>query len=377
MNARDRFLAITRFEMPNRIPLWDLEGFSEQAIRLWCRQGFPLGATPGAYFPFDHRLSGAYFPFDHRLLSDSIRLDEDPLPNFVPRKLEESEEWVTLVDRYGFTVKRLKHQLVSPTVYYYVGGLVEGEEDWERLKARYDPTDVRRYPKSWSEEFVAYSRSVSHPLGLFQYWGPGRACKNGYTMGLKQFLLALHDRPKLVESMFSFWADFLIELLREMVTKASLDYVFFSDDGLGFKGKSLVSPASYRHFWMPHHRRVNEFLRAQGVRCVGFYSSGNFEALIPAMLEAGYNAFAPLECAAGMDARRLRREYGRDVLLLGNLSREAFQRGPDAIEGEFYAKVPWLVEQGGYVPALDDLVMPDIPFGHYSHYVELVNRFTG
>jgi hypothetical protein len=85
--------------------------------------------------------------------------------------------------------------------------------------------------------------------------------------------------------------------------------------------------------------------------------------------------FAPLECAAGMDAVALRRQYGHDALLLGNLSRAAFQSGPRAIEEEFYAKVPYLMEQGGYIPALDDLVMPDIPFAHYAHYVKLVSGF--
>jgi len=366
LNARERFQAIMQFQGPDRLPLWDLEGFSEQAVRLWCQRGFPLGATPESYFPFDHRL-----------LSGSVRLDEDPLPNFVPRKVDEDAEWVTSIDRYGFRVKTLKRQSVSPTVYYYVGGLVESEEDWEQLKGRYNPTDSRRYPKSWGDEFIVYSQSAAHPFGLFQYWGPGRASKNGYTLGLEEFLLALYDKPALVESMFSFWADFLIKLLREMVTKAKLDYVFISDDGLGFKGRALISPAAYRRFWLPHHRKVNDFLRAHGVRYIGFYSSGNFEMLIPAMLEAGYNMFAPLECAAGMDAMKLRKEYGREVLLLGNLSREAFQRGPEAIEEEFYAKVPWLMEKGGCIPALDDLVMPDIPFAHYSHYVELVNRFSG
>jgi len=354
------------FEQPDRLPLWDLEGFTEQAIRLWCQQGFPLGMTP------QH-----YFEFDHRLLADSIRLDVDPIPNFMPRKIAEDEEWVTSVDRYGFKVRTLKRQAVSPTVYYYVGGLVESWDDWERLKHRYDPRDPRRYPKSWGEDFVAYSQTASHPFGLFLYWGPGRASKNGYTLGLEEFLVALHDKPDLIRDMFSFWGDFLIELLREMVEKARIDYVFLSDDGLAFKHKALVSPEAYRRFWLPHQRKVTDFLRSHGVNLIGFYGSGDYTTLMPVLLDAGFNLFAPLECAAGMDAVQLRKEYGRDVVLVGNLSREAFMVGPEAIEEEFYTKVPYLFDRGGYIPALDDMVLPDIPFAHYMHYVELVNRFSG
>ncbi|MGQ9555452.1 MAG: hypothetical protein ACUVWR_15225, partial [Anaerolineae bacterium] len=43
MNSRQRFQAIMHFQSPDRVPLWDLEGFTEEAIRRWCCQGFPPG----------------------------------------------------------------------------------------------------------------------------------------------------------------------------------------------------------------------------------------------------------------------------------------------------------------------------------------------
>lgn len=254
MNPRQRFQRIMHFAQPDRLPLWDLEGFAEQAIRLWCQQGFPLGTTPQLYFPFDHRL-----------LADSVRLDVDPIPNFMPRKVAEDGEWVTTIDRYGFKVKTLKLQAVSPRAYYYVGGLVKSWSDWEMLKRRYDPRDPRRYPKSWSEDFVAHSRTTDGPFGLFLYWGPGRASKNGYTLGWEEFLVALYDQPDLIHAMFSFWGEFLIELLREMMERAQIDYVFLSDDGVAFKHKALVSPETYRRFWLPYQTKVTDFLR--GARC--------------------------------------------------------------------------------------------------------------
>ena len=49
--------------------------------------------------------------------------------------------------------------------------------------------------------------------------------------------------------------------------------------------------------------------------------------------------------------------------------------GPAAVEKEFHAKVPPLMEAGGYVPAPDDLIMPDMPYASVRRYVDLVREF--
>ena len=49
--------------------------------------------------------------------------------------------------------------------------------------------------------------------------------------------------------------------------------------------------------------------------------------------------------------------------------------GPKAVEKEFYSKVPTLMEQGGYIPAADDMILPDISFESFSHYVNLIKSY--
>lgn len=49
---------------------------------------------------------------------------------------------------------------------------------------------------------------------------------------------------------------------------------------------------------------------------------------------AGVDKIRPLERAAGMDARKLRREYGRDLILMGNVDKRALAEGREAIDKE-------------------------------------------
>ena len=358
MTSRERFRAIMSFHTADRVPLWDLEGFTEEAVRRWCSQGFPPGRDVYEYVAFD----GNTF----------VPVSASPWPSFVRRTVSSDSEWTTYVDEFGFTVKRLKAQAVSPTIYYYLDGSVHSHDDWQAMKRRYDPRDVRRLPPDWGDELLALYRSSGSPVGLSMHWGPGRGPKNGYMLGQERFLHTLYDDPDFVRDIFDFWADFAIELWRPVVEQVPIDYVVLNEDGLAYKTSTLVGPATYRSLWMPYVKRLIDFLRSHGVGIFSFYTSGNIEPLVPTLLETGFNLFGPNEVAAGMDAVKLRREYGREVLLYGNIARQALMEGPEAVEREVLGKVPWLMEQGGFIPAVDDMIMPDISFAAFMRYVELI-----
>ena len=86
-------------------------------------------------------------PLDPKVI---VRLDTDPIPSFVPRRVDEDSEWRTNIDHYGFTVRTSKRQSVGPTVYYYLDGPVQGPRDWEEMKRRFDASDPRRRPRATS-----------------------------------------------------------------------------------------------------------------------------------------------------------------------------------------------------------------------------------
>lgn len=360
MTSRERFRAIMNFQEPDRVPLWDLEGLTEEAVRRWCCQGFPPGRDEREYIGFDGNI---FLP-----------VGTGPIPSFVQRTVSSDAEWTTYIDEFGFTVRRLKAQAVSPIVYVYTKGSVHSREDWEEMKKRYNPGDIRRLPNNWGEELLSYYRSASSPLGLSMMWGPGRGPKNGYMLGFENFLHILHDDPAFIHDIFDFWADFTIALWSPIVEALPVDYVVLNEDGLAYKTSTLIGPDTYRKFWQPYVSRVIDHLSARSVKYFSFYTSGNIEPLIPTLLDTGFNLFGPLEVAAGMDAIKLRKEYGREVRLYGNIGRQALMDGPEAVEREVYAKVPWLMEQGGYIPAVDDMILPDISFASFMRYVELIRE---
>jgi len=41
------------------------------------------------------------------------------------------------------------------------------------------------------------------------------------------------------------------------------------------------------------------------------------------------------------------------------------------------SKVPFLLEQGGYIPCVDHAVPPDVTFENYCYYINLMREVAG
>jgi len=93
------------------------------------------------------------------------------------------------------------------------------------------------------------------------------------------------------------------------------------------------------------------------------------------LTETGY--VWPLEVAAHNDAVALKKKYGKDLILSGNIDKRALIKGKETIREEVMSKVPFLLETGGYFPFVDHEVPPDITFENYCNFMNLMREVAG
>jgi hypothetical protein len=99
--------------------------------------------------------------------------------------------------------------------------------------------------------------------------------------------------------------------------------------------------------------------------------------LIPVLMEHGLDCLWACEVSnEAMDYRSLRKEFGRELRMIGGIDLDALREGKEAIRREVEEKVPPLLEQGGYVPLADGRVRVDIPFENYLYYRHLLEKVT-
>jgi uroporphyrinogen-III decarboxylase len=129
----------------------------------------------------------------------------------------------------------------------------------------------------------------------------------------------------------------------------------------------------YEEFVLPSYDPLLQVLRRRGIETLIFITYANARLLIPSILKWGFNCLWACEVSVdAMDYRDLRREFGRDLRLIGGIDLDALRKGRDAIREEIEAKVPSLVADGGYVPLADGRVREDVAFEDYAYYRQLL-----
>ncbi len=369
MTHRERFHRVLSFDTAVQVPNYELCCWG-QTVERWLVEGLPQDthlAQTGDFF-----WGEPCFGLDGRGFA---LLDIGMRPAFAYEVLAEDDRYVTARHTNGILTRALKEGTVRGTrmsMDQYLEFPVTDRASFARLKERYDPHDPARYPEGWVGQVAAW-RERDYPVGLLGNATFGLYSQLRSWVGTEHISYLFHDDPAFVEEMVGFNTDFLLALVEPALQQVEFDFFNFFEDFAG-KGGPLLSPATFRRFFLPSYRRIIERFRQAGITSFWLDSDGDPQVLIPLMLEAGITCLWPLEQASGMDPLRLRREYGRDLALFGAIDKRELTKDRAAVEREVHAKLPPLLESGGYFPCLDHAFPPDISYENFCHYIELKAR---
>jgi len=338
------------YEPLDRLPIIAIEPYEQSVIQRWRREGLSPDESPESFFGLDR--------------FDFVPINFSPIPGFDCRVISEDDQYVVQLDWLGSTVRRRKE---APSMYYgHIDHPIKTRRDWESYRERFVPNLAERLPTDWGTETIRRLNQSDNPVGLFPF--PFFFRLGFYAMGMERFLTAFYEEPDLIHDIFSFWADFVCRLIEPVLQDVKVDFLLLAED-LAYKTSTHISPRIYAEFWHPHQDPVIQLARRYGVPLIVMWTSGNHEPLLNDMIEHGFNCTWPLERQAGLDARQLRKRYGRCLRLGGNIAKEAAIAGPAAIDREIERLAP-VIHDGGFLPALDDMVPEEVPFSHYKHLID-------
>ena len=387
MPDRERFLAICRGKRPGDLSILDwFQRHYEETPKEWIKQGAPKEilstAAYNRYFQFDH-----LYPLDD-IISEHNRADlmeqvegvwspklYEPTPPVVPvfevKVIKEDERHRIETTYGGQTVEILKE--FPWRMPKYLDHPVKDRATWNEYKKRLDPYTPERWPSDWS----AYVEKVNNEDCPTMLLLEGFFNVLRYAMGTEGLLYMFYDDPSLIEDMMDHILYFEIVIAKRAVRDLRIDTARFSED-MGYKSGSLISPDMFKKFMIPRYKQITDLLRSNGVDILQMDSDGNINELIPIWFdECGINLHWPLEVAAGMDGVDLRKKYGKEITLGGNIDKRVFAKGKDAIRKEVLSKVPFLVETGGYFPGIDHAVPPDVSFEDFRYFINLLREIGG
>jgi methanogenic corrinoid protein MtbC1/uroporphyrinogen-III decarboxylase len=380
-SRRERFLDIARFQRTGDLFIpSSFQTCWPQTRRRWQREGAPVDPHSDVAL---HRFLG----FDRCRTLIEIRsgllIIEGPtehtagfsyLPPLDPlyplELVEEDERTITVLNGARIKERILKDD--REKMPQWLDAPVKDKASWDAYKKHLDPHSAGRWPEDW-DGYARRFKERDYPLGLFA--GSLFGWLNLW-MGTERLLLTFYDDPKLIEEMMDHVVYFVEQVIERVVEDIEVDWAYIWED-MAFKSGPFISPELFRKFMLPRYRKITDVLRRNGVDVIIVDSDGNTEKLIPLWIESGVNGQWPLEVAAGMDAVALRKEYGKDFVLLGNIDKRSLNRSKDAIRDEVMRKVPFLLEQGGYFPGVDHTIPPDISFENFRYFVNTMRDVAG
>jgi uroporphyrinogen decarboxylase len=348
------------YKKPDRLPFIQWSGFWSETVNRWYREGLPIGMSVHDYFGFEEWEASFQEPCDF-----------GEIPRVISRIVSEDKIYKTSVSEMSglkWVAKERKDGMSMPQ---FIEFGVKTRKDWEKIKIRYNPGDLRRYSKKWGDDLINYYNTTDRPvrihLGSCFGWIRG-------LMGLEHTLVSFYKQSELIREMMEFWADFAIELVEPAIEAVRFDYATITED-IAYNNGPLISPKLFREFMLPNYKKVTGFVRSKGIDIIMVDTDGNHEALTPLFLEGGVNCLFPLEVAAGMDAIAERKKYGRELRLLGNLDKRVLSKSKEDIKQEVDSKLPFFVKDLGYIPSVDHAIPNDVPFENFKYYINLVKKY--
>jgi len=357
MNQRQRFLKTLRFQPVDHPPL-RVDGPWPDTLQRWYREGLPRDVALHEYFGTEPMPLAYAGP------------DTGPFPPFTEKIIEEKDNEIIKIDRYGRTVRDFKDHTSMPE---WLEFPVKCPEDLRRIMTeRFDPDTIdERFPPDWERKLQELNRPDREEIVFLDggcYYGRLRN-----LAGVHVASLLFYDAPELVDEFFERQNVICLEGMKRALPRINADYLGFGED-IAYKTSTLISPAAFRRFLLPRYKKTVDLATSHGIDITWYDSDGNLNPFLPLYFEAGINGFHPCEVAADMDPVHLRARYGPDIRLLGGIDKRALAAGPEAIRKEVESKVPRITDQGGYIPYVDHSVSSDISLDNYRYYLDVMRQ---
>lgn len=348
MLTRERFARMYEHREADRVPIIDSPWAG--TIRRWQREGMPAGMEWEDFFGTD------------KLGSIGV----DITPRYEEKVLEETDRYKIVTSNWGVTMKHFKEEDSSPE---FIDFKVVDEASWAEAKARMTLDDDRipwEYLKKNYPKWQAEGRWI---VGNFWF---GFDVTHSWMMGTENLLMAMIDEPELVQDMFATYLDRCMQLHQRIWDAGyRFDEIHWPDD-MGYKGTTFFSPATYRKMVKPFHKAAVDWAHEKGIYA-RLHSCGNIMSLVPDIVDTGMDALNPLEVKAGMDALKLKKEYGDKLVLHGGINAVLWDDA-DAIIAEIDRLVPALKENGGFIFSSDHSIPNSVSLENFRRIVEEVKR---
>jgi hypothetical protein len=279
---------------------------------------------------------------------------------------------------------------------YFFDAIVRQEPiDEERL----DPADNLEEFQPISEEDLAHlerearraaatGRAVVAAFGGTTFGNIANVPAVGLThpKGIRdvaEWYISTASRRDYVSAVFEGQCEIALANLARIAARLGdlVDVVYICGTDFGTQNSSFCSPSTFRSLWMPHYRRINEWIHANTRWKTFKHSCGAVAKFLSLFIESGFDIINPVQCsAAGMDPEGLKQKFGRDLVFWGGGvdTQHVLPFGsPQEVREQVLRRCEIFAQGGGFVFNAIHNIQARTPVAQVVAMIDAVREFKG
>jgi hypothetical protein len=184
--------------------------------------------------------------------------------------------------------------------------------------------------------------------------GPGVKEPKGIRE-LTDFMVAHYTAPQYIHDLFGYQTEIALKNAKLIYEAAGdkIQAIMVSGTDFGMQSGPYMAPKSYREFYKPYHKEINDWIHDNTGWKTFYHTCGSIVDFLPDFHEAGIDILNPVQLSAkGMDMRMLKDEYGDKFVFWGagvNTQQTLPFGNPEEVKQEVTERLSVLSKGGGFV----------------------------
>ncbi|MFI4912891.1 MAG: uroporphyrinogen decarboxylase family protein [Sedimentisphaeraceae bacterium JB056] len=333
------------------------EHFWPETVDKWVKEGhLEEGENPEFHFDFD-------------IIRNWCSGDMTADPHNPETIIEETEETKLFKNGNGATLKLWKNKSGVPE---HVDFDIKDYAAWTekikpvaldeslydvRLKDVVGPYREKKAMAAEKDKFFCWAG-----VSVFEIMHP--------VCGHEYMLMGMALEPDWIKEMGEVYSDLVIKLAKKLFAEeGEPDGMWFYED-MGFKFKPFMSPAMYMELVQPYQKKLFSFAHSLDKQ-VMVHSCGYVEALIPGLIDAGMNCLQAMEVKAGMDVKKIAKDYSGKIALCGGLDIRVLETNDKSqVKAYLEDTLPTVLDNVPYILHTDHSIPQSVEYDTYRYFID-------
>ncbi len=198
-----------------------------------------------------------------------------------------------------------------------------------------------------------------------------------------EWYMSIRTRPDYVHAMFEAQVEAVISNMSRINAAAGelVDVIYLCGTDFGTQKSTFCSVDTFRSLWMPHYKRLTDWIHSNTGWKVFKHSCGAVEKLLGSFIDSGFDIVNPVQItAAGMDPVVLKAKYGDHITFWGggvDTQRTLAFKAPADVREQVLRHMEIFSKGGGYVFNVVHNVQAQTPVENIAAMMEAVAEFNG